>query len=118
MEGLDVGRRLPQRLEEIGIHPGKGRVDLFLRDLQLLDLCAVEFQRVVLQGGVAPGTDVGKDAVHHIFHVLLGADIPVQDLFGLEFRKVIQLDHLASSCCSNAPRSFLSISSISRCLNW
>ena len=51
------------------------------RHLQVVKLRAVKLQGVVLQGLVAPGPDVGNDAVHHVLHVLLGADVAVQDLF-------------------------------------
>ena len=116
VEGLDVGRSLPQCLHKVGVHIGKGLVDLLLRHLQIFDGRAIEFQGVVLQSPIAAGTDVGNDAVHHILHVLLRADVAVQDLFGSQFVEVIQLDHFAASC--KVSRSFSSISSISLCLNW
>ena len=117
-EVLDVGRRLPQGLEEIGVHARKGLVDLFLCDLQVFNDSPVKFQGVVLQGLVAPGTHIGNDAVHHVLHVLLGADVAVQDLFGLQLVEVVQLDHFASSLFCSCARSFSSMVSISACLNW
>ena len=118
VEVLDVGRRLPQGLEEIGVHARKGLVDLFLCDLQVFNDSPVKFQGVVLQGLVAPGTHIGNDAVHHVLHVLLGADVAVQDLFGLQLVEVVQLDHFASSLFCSCARSFSSMVSISACLNW
>jgi len=118
VEGLDVGSCFPQRLQKIGIHIGKGLVDLFLCDLQVFNDGPVKFQGVVLQGLVAPGTHIGNDAVHHVLHVLLGADVAVQDLFGLQLVEVVQLDHFASSLFCSCARSFSSMVSISACLNW
>ena len=118
VEVLDVGRRLPQGLKEIGIHARKGLVDLCLRHLQVFNDSPVKFQGVVLQGLVAPGTHIGNDAVHHVLHVLLGADVAVQDLFGLQLVEVVQLDHFASSLFCSCARSFSSMVSISACLNW
>ena len=100
------------------VHVGKGVLDLLLRHLQGIDLRAVKFQRIILQGIVAPGAHIGNDAVHHVLHVLFRADIAVQDLFGPELVKVIQLDHFASSLFCSSARSFSSMVSISACLNW
>ena len=97
VEALDVGGSFAQGLKEVGVHARKGFVDLLLRHLQGIDLCAVKFQRVILQGFIAPGAHIGNDAVHHILHVFLRADVPVQDLLGPEFIKIIQLDHFVSS---------------------
>ena len=116
VEALNVGGGLPQGLKEIGVHIGKGLVDLRLRHLQVIDLCPVKFQRVLLQRLIAPGADLGNDAVHHILHVFLRADVPVQDLLGPELIKIIQLDHFVSSC--KVLRSASSMASISLCLNW
>ena len=118
VEALDVGGGFAQRFEEVGIHVRKGLVDLLLRHLQGIDLCTVKFQRIILQGIVAPGPHIGNDAVHHILHILFRADIAVQDLFGLQLVKVIQLDHFASSLFCSSARSFSSMVSISACLNW
>ena len=86
--------------------------------MEALELCPVELEGVFFQGLVAPGADIGNDAVHHVFHILLRADVTVQYLFGLQFIEVIQLYHFFSSFAARAARSFSSISSISRCLNW
>ena len=118
VEGLDVGGGLPQGLHKIGVGGRKGLVDLLLRHLQFLDGCAVKFQCVLLQRRIAPGPHIGNDAVHHVLHVLLGADVAVQNFFGLQLVKIVKLDHFAASCSARAPRSFVSISSISLCLNW
>ena len=118
VEALDVGGGFAQRFEEVGVHARKGFVDLLLRHLQGIDLCTVKFQRVILQGFIAPGAHIGNDAVHHVLHVLFRADIAVQDLFGLQLVKVIQLDHFASSLFCSSARSFSSMVSISACLNW
>ena len=118
VEALDVGGGFAQRFEEVGVHARKGFVDLLLRHLQGIDLCAVKFQRVILQGFIAPGAHIGNNAVHHVLHVLFRADIAVQDLFGLQLVKVIQLDHFASSLFCSSARSFSSMVSISACLNW
>ena len=118
VEALDVGGGFAQRFEEVGVHARKGFVDLFLRHLQGIDLRAVKFQRIILQGIVAPGAHIGNDAVHHVLHVLFRADIAVQNLFGPELVKVIQLDHFASSLFCSSARSFSSMVSISACLNW
>ena len=99
---LDKGERGGKKLQE--------------RHLQVVDLCPVKFQRVLLQRLVAPGADLGNDAVHHILHVFLRADVPVQDLLGPELIKIIQLDHFVSSC--KVLRSASSMASISLCLNW
>ena len=116
VEALNIGGSLPQGLKEIGGHIGKGLIDLRLRHLQVVDLCPVKFQRVLLQCLIAPGADLGNDAVHHILHVFLRADVPVQDLLGPELIKIIQLDHFVSSC--KVLRSASSMASISLCLNW
>ena len=116
VEALNVGGSLPQGLKEIGVHIGKGLVDLRLRHLQVVDLCPVKFQRVLLQRLIAPGADLVNDAVHHILHVFFRADVPVQDLLGPELIKIIQFDHFVSSC--KVLRSASSMASISLCLNW
>ena len=116
VEALNVGGSLPQGLKEIGVHIGKGLIDLRLRHLQVVDLCPVKFQRVLLQRLIPPGADLGNDAVHHILHVFLRADVPVQDLLRPELIKIIQLDHFVSSC--KVLRSASSMASISLCLNW
>ena len=70
----------------------------------------------LLQGRIAAGADIGKDAVHDILHILFGADVPVQNFFRFQFVKLVQLDHFAASC--KVSRSCSSIRSTSRCLNW
>ena len=116
VEGLDVGSGLLQRFQEIGVHVCEGLVDLRLGHLQFFDGRAIEFQGVFLQGRIAAGADVGKDAVHDILHILFGADVPVQNFFRSQFVKLVQLDHFAASC--KVSRSCSSIRSTSRCLNW
>ena len=118
VEGLDVGGGLPQRFEEIAVHIRKGFFNFLLRHLDVIQLGTVELEGVFFQGLVAPGADIGNDAVHHVFHILLRADVTVQYLFGLQFIEVIQLYHFFSSFAARVARSFSSISSISRCLNW
>ena len=118
VKALDVGSRLPQRFEEVGVHIGKRFVDLGLRHLQILNFGPVKFQGVVFQCFVAPGAHIGDDAVHHVLHVLFGADVAVQDFFGLQLVEVVQLDHFASSLFCSSARSFSSMVSISACLNW
>ena len=118
VEGFDVGGGLPQRFEEIAVHIRKGFFNFLLRHLDVIQLGTVELEGVFFQGLVAPGADIGNDAVHHVFHILLRADVTVQYLFGLQFIEVIQLYHFFSSFAARAARSFSSISSISRCLNW
>ena len=50
---------------------------------KILHLRAIELEGVFFQGLIAPGADLRKDGVHHVFHVLLGADVAVQNLFRL-----------------------------------
>ena len=83
-KALDVGGGLSQRFEEVAVHVRKGVFDLLLRHLEVLQLRAVELEGVFFQGLIAPGADVRKDGVHHVFHVLLRADVAVQNLFGLQ----------------------------------
>ena len=86
--------------------------------MQVFDLRAVKFQGVVLQGIIAPGAHVRNNGVHHVLHVLLGADVPVQNFLRLQLVKIIQPDHFSSSCLCKVSRSFSSMVSICRCLNW
>ena len=72
----------------------------------------------LLQGRIAAGADIGKDAVHDILHILFGADVPVQNFLRFQLVKIIQLDHFSSSCLCKVSRSFSSMVSICRCLNW
>ena len=116
VEGLDVGRRHPQGLEEIGVGGGKGRVDLLLGDLEVVNLCAVELEGILFQGRIPPGPDVGDDGIHHIFHVLFGPQVPVEDLLGGKGIKIINPNHCFSSCSARLARSLASMASISGCL--
>ena len=60
----------------------------------------VDWAGELLQRLVAPGADIGNDAVHHVLHVLFRADIAVQNFFGLYFIKIIQANHWASASFS------------------
>ena len=55
----------------------------------------VKLGGVIQQGGIAAGAHIGNDGVYGGLHVGFGADVTVQNFFGLYFIKIIQANHCA-----------------------
>ena len=118
VERLDVGRRHPQRLQKVGVGGGQGFVQLLAGHFQRVQLGPVELAGIVPQGGVSAGPHVGDDGVHHRLHILLGPQVPVQDLAGGQVFQTVQFHHnVPSSFWASAARRRPSRRSASRRLN-
>ena len=62
---------------------------------------------------------VEKSATFQQFLSLIHiSDVPVQNFLRFQLVKIIQLDLFSSSCLCKVSRSFSSMVSICRCLNW
>src|SRR5699024_947355 len=106
------------RSQKVGVGGGQGFVQLLAGHFQRVQLGPVELAGIVPQGGVSAGPHVGDDGVHHRLHILLGPQVPVQDLAGGQVLQTVQFHHnVPSSFWASAARRRPSRRSASRRLN-
>ena len=95
MEGADVGGCLAQNGGEVGVHGGKGLVDLLLRHSQIRQRHLVKARGVVIEGGVTLLAHGGDDVGHGAFYI--GRRIhPGEDLLFTHLSVVVNLNHTRS----------------------
>ena len=68
MKRLDVGNAGCDGPLYVGADSIAGSGNLLLRNLESIDMAAVEFQRIVAQGGVAFGADALNDGIDSFGH--------------------------------------------------